>query len=91
MEDSPESLGEDEVCHGRLYKSGQNGYTPKSFGIRGRVSLVRPTLPPFLNDIEITNLRIGAAIVDLHLTRHGDDVSAKVFRRKGELEILISQ
>ena len=33
MEDSPESLGEDEVCHGRLYKAGQNGYTRKSFDI----------------------------------------------------------
>ena len=33
VEDSPESLGEDEVCHGRLYKAGQNGYTRKSFDI----------------------------------------------------------
>ena len=33
VEDSPESLGEDEVCHGRLYKTGQNGYTRKSFDI----------------------------------------------------------
>ena len=60
-------------------------------GVRGRISLVRPALPPFLNDIEITNLRVGASIVDLHLTRHGDDVSAKVLRREGDLEILISQ
>jgi ActR/RegA family two-component response regulator len=60
-------------------------------GVTGRVSLVRPALPPFLNDIEITNLRIGASIVDLHLTRHGEDVSAKVLRREGDLEILISQ
>jgi hypothetical protein len=33
MEDSPESLAEGEVCHGRLYKAEQNGYTPKSFDI----------------------------------------------------------
>jgi hypothetical protein len=33
VEDSPESLREDEVCHGRLYKAGQNGYTRKSFDI----------------------------------------------------------
>ena len=33
MEDSPESLAEDEVCRGRLYKAGQNGYTRKSFDI----------------------------------------------------------
>jgi hypothetical protein len=33
VEDSPESLDQDEVCHGRLYKAGQNGYTRKSFDI----------------------------------------------------------
>ena len=60
-------------------------------GVRGRVSLVRPALPSFLNEIEITNLRVGASTVDLHLTRQGDDVSGKVLRREGELELLISQ
>jgi hypothetical protein len=33
MEHSPESLGEDEVCRGKLYKAGHNGYTRKSFDI----------------------------------------------------------
>ena len=33
MENSPESLAVDEVCHGRLVKAGQNGYTRKSFDI----------------------------------------------------------
>jgi hypothetical protein len=33
MEDSPESLGQDEVSRGRLLKAGQNGYTRKSFDI----------------------------------------------------------
>jgi glycogen debranching enzyme len=60
-------------------------------GVRRRVSLGRPALPPFLNDIEITNLKVGASSLDFHLTRHGDDVSAKVLRREGDLEILISQ
>jgi hypothetical protein len=35
LEDSPESLGEDEVCRGRLYKAHENGYTRKSFDIIG--------------------------------------------------------
>ncbi|HYZ83560.1 MAG TPA: amylo-alpha-1,6-glucosidase [Bryobacteraceae bacterium] len=60
-------------------------------GVRRRLSLVRPALPSFLNDLAIANLRVGAATVDLHLTRHGDDVSLKVLRREGELEILTSQ
>ena len=33
MEHSPESLNADEVCRGRLCKSGQNGYSRKSFDI----------------------------------------------------------
>src|SRR5262245_6064231 len=33
MEHSPESLGPDEVCRGRLHRVGQNGYSRKSFDI----------------------------------------------------------
>src|SRR5271156_2622107 len=33
MEHSPESLDPDEVCRGRLYKGGRNGYGRKSFDI----------------------------------------------------------
>jgi hypothetical protein len=33
METSPESLADDEVCRGRLLRTGQNGYTKKSFDI----------------------------------------------------------
>jgi hypothetical protein len=33
VEYSPESLGNDEVCRGRLHKAGENGYTRKSFDI----------------------------------------------------------
>ncbi len=33
MEDSPESLVDDQVCRGRLYKVGEKGFTRKSFDI----------------------------------------------------------
>src|SRR5450755_29956 len=33
VEYSPESLGDDEVCRGRLHKAGENGYARKSFDI----------------------------------------------------------
>jgi hypothetical protein len=33
MEHSPESLGADEVCRGRLHRAGHNGYSRKSFDI----------------------------------------------------------
>src|SRR5262249_27146529 len=33
MEHSPESLGADEVCRGKLVRSGQNGYSKKGFDV----------------------------------------------------------
>jgi hypothetical protein len=33
MEDSPESLGSDEICRGKLLRAGRNGYTRRSFDI----------------------------------------------------------
>jgi len=33
IEDSPESLGDREVCRGRLHRTGENGYVRKSFNI----------------------------------------------------------
>jgi len=33
MEDSPESLGADEICRGKLLKAGANGYTRRSFDV----------------------------------------------------------
>jgi hypothetical protein len=33
IEDSPESLAAEEVCRGRLHRTGENGYTRKSFDI----------------------------------------------------------
>jgi hypothetical protein len=33
MQEKPESLGPDEVCRGRLFKTGETGYTKKSFDL----------------------------------------------------------
>src|SRR5215468_10671192 len=33
LENSPESLADNEACRGRLYKADENGYTQKSFDI----------------------------------------------------------
>jgi glycogen debranching enzyme len=60
-------------------------------GVRQRVSLVRPALPEFITDLEIANLRVGTSSVDLHLTRHGTDVSVRVLHREGDVEVQTSQ
>jgi glycogen debranching enzyme len=46
-----------------------------------------PVLPAFLRDVQIRNLRVGDAVVDLLLLRHGQDVGINVLRREGPLEI----
>jgi glycogen debranching enzyme len=54
----------------------------------GRLSFLHPVLPPFLEEIEVRNLRIGPAVVDLLLLRHANDVGIQVLRREGKVEII---
>jgi len=50
----------------------------------------KPVLPAFLPKVRICDLRVGAARVDLLLTRHDEgDVGVNVLRRDGALEVLI--
>jgi glycogen debranching enzyme len=52
-----------------------------------RLYFSHPVLPPFLSKMQIHNLRVGEASVDLLLLRHGLDVGINVLRREGKLEI----
>jgi len=58
-------------------------------GIASKISLVRPWLPPFLNEARILNLQVADANVDLAVLRHEHDVSLKVLRRRGDIEIVV--
>jgi hypothetical protein len=55
--------------------------------VEGRLCFSHPSLPPFLNRLEIQNLQIGKSVVDLLLLRHGRDVGINVLRREGKVEI----
>ncbi|MEE9256205.1 MAG: amylo-alpha-1,6-glucosidase, partial [bacterium] len=48
-----------------------------------------PALPPFLEEIQIQNLRVGAGVADLTLHRYPDDVGINVTRRTGDFEVRI--
>jgi glycogen debranching enzyme len=48
-----------------------------------------PLLPEFLAEVKLTNLRVGDAVVDLLLRRHGSDVGINVLRREGAVQILM--
>ena len=58
---------------------------------RARLSFSQPVLPPFLKHIEIKNLTIGDATVDLSLERQAEDVRVNVVRREGRVEIVTTK
>jgi glycogen debranching enzyme len=58
-------------------------------GVASKISFVRPSLPPFLNEARILNLQVGEANVDLAIVRHKRDVSVKVLRRRGDVGIAV--
>jgi glycogen debranching enzyme len=53
-----------------------------------RVSFTRASLPGAVKWLQITNLAIGDARVDLFLERHPYDVGVTVLRRQGDVEIV---
>jgi glycogen debranching enzyme len=50
-----------------------------------------PLLPPFLEQVQLTNLTLGETSVDLLLSRHPQDVSLQVLRRSGAVDILMAK
>ncbi len=58
--------------------------------VNKRLYIKSPTLPPFLNYLQIANLRVGDAIVDLDFRRTNQIVTVDVHNRQGDLDILIS-
>lgn len=53
-----------------------------------RIRFAYPVLPPFLEVVELSNLRVGDVVVDLALHRYPDDVGINVRRRTGPLEVV---
>jgi glycogen debranching enzyme len=56
---------------------------------RNEIRLRNPHLPPFLNEVTLRHLQLGHSTVDLRITRHGDDVSLEVLRRRGKIQVSI--
>ena len=52
------------------------------------VRFTRSRLPAFLNEVRLSDLRVGTASLDLALERHPNDVSINVIRREGDVEIV---
>ncbi len=53
-----------------------------------RLDLVAPSLPEWLPDLRLRNLRVGEAVADLAFTGDGT-ISVEVLRRSGELDVVV--
>jgi glycogen debranching enzyme len=58
-------------------------------GPEAQVYFAYPQLPEFLPEVQVRNLRVGSATLDLLLIRHGHDVGINVLRRDGDAHILM--
>ena len=58
---------------------------------RARLSFSQPMLPAFLERIEIRNLKIGNAEVDLLLERHAQNVGINILRQEGQVEVVVTK
>ncbi len=59
--------------------------------IHNRITLLRPVLPEFLEQLRLRDIRVGNASVDLILFRSAGAVAATVSRRSGDVDIVIMQ
>lgn len=55
-----------------------------------RISFNKPYLPPFLDEVTLSRLRVGGAEADVSLKRAGSDVLLHVLRRTGDCSVLVT-
>ncbi len=55
---------------------------------QSQIRFTHPMLPPFLDEVRITNLRVGDAAIDLTLHRYPSDVGITASNRRGAVEVV---
>ncbi len=83
------------ACHPQAWASGSvflllQAVLGLSFK-RNTVKFSHPTLPEFLDEVWIKNLKVGGSSVDLYLKRYGMDVVINVTRKEGDVELIIEK
>ncbi|MFH1736600.1 MAG: glycogen debranching N-terminal domain-containing protein [Actinomycetota bacterium] len=54
---------------------------------KGVVDIIEPTLPKWLNEVKVSDLRVGGGVLDLVFTRKGDKTGCAVKRNTTGLEV----
>jgi len=85
------------ACHPQAWAAGSVpfmiesllGLVPKAF--ENRLQIVRPTLPDFIDQLELKRLRVGKSSVDLKFERKADgSVDTHVVQVRGELDVEVN-
>ena len=58
---------------------------------RSQIRLSHPQLPESLTEIQVSNLKVGDALVNLRIMRHPNDVSVIVEEREGNVEVIVTK
>ena len=58
---------------------------------REKIQFLNPVLPPFLNELQITNLEMGVRSIDVHIRQDRGDVSINVREKRGDAEVTIKK
>jgi len=58
-------------------------------GEKPQLLIYRPLLPDYLDWLQIKNMRVGDAVLDLGFSRHDQDVAVKVLRKEGDVDVAV--
>jgi len=57
-------------------------------GVKKQITFCRTKLPESIDRLQLVNLAVGDARLDLQLDRHAGDVGISVVKREGDVEII---
>jgi glycogen debranching enzyme len=83
------------ACHPQAWAAGAVPFLVTSClglepdGFADRLRIVRPLLPDFVDRIELSGIRVGRGVADLHFKRIGDGISVDVLRTAGRIDVMV--
>lgn len=95
--DAPLPVEYPVACRPQAWSSGAPLLMLRSYGgisadaPAGKLDIVRPQLPEWLERIEIVGMRVGKARVDLTFSSREGVTATQVPRKEGDIEVLIRQ
>jgi hypothetical protein len=55
------------------------------------ITINKPHLPPWLNQVEMRNLRVGSSTISIVFRREGELSAFSLLERKGDIRVLMEE